>query len=247
MVYMPPGRPENVPLGEDGHEEWSRFIRHWSQDLGELHNEIIPEDCYYGNVLQSRHGWERFLSGCVMYDPPNTSLEEFANQRLVYRTGHRESAYAMSAAPIRWMQDSGPVEDTWIKVLNQFVDGITQRHEQEPEKDVVELIREALSGPGLLTPVLEHHRKNPPRPFIEVKSWHTEDDIRNAFRMISDAQQRRPQRGRPKRDELRAVQCAIFADRYGWTEEQVSDHYGWEYYGKAGKYIREGRRILSAL
>jgi hypothetical protein len=247
MVYMPPEHPPNAPVGEDGFEEWSRFVRRWSQDLRKLHDEIIPEDCYYGHVFETRHCWERFLSGCVMYDPPDKELEEFVSQRLVYRKGHRDSPYVMSVAPIRSMKDWTAVEDACLVVLSQFADNIIQRHEQDPEKDVAELIREAFSTLDSLTPVFEHHHKNPPKPFIEVQPWHTEEDIRNAFRLLRGAQQVTSRRGRPKRDELRAVQCAIFADRYGWTEEQVSDHYGWKHYGKAGKYIREGRRILKAL
>jgi hypothetical protein len=144
------------------------------------------------------------------------------------------------------MRDAGAAEDAWVAALNLVLDDLARRHEQEPDKALEEHIRETLRSSGFLDPVHDYHESNPMIPVIVVKPWHGENDIRNAFRMIRERQKERPSRGRPKRDPLQSVQCAIFADRYGWTEDRVSQYYGWESYGKAGKYIREGRRILNA-
>jgi hypothetical protein len=245
-VYTPAGSPENVPVGEEGFDEWSEFIGRWGSELDALHDKIIPEDCHYGHIYESLHAWCQFLSACILYDPPDDKLDEYASRRLIYRTGLRGSPYDMTAAPIRHLRDHNAAENAWVAVLNRFVNNLIQRQKQEPEKDIEELIRDTFRSRDHLVPLGEYLDNNPAIPFIEVQPWHREDDIRNAFRMIRETQEERPRRGRRNRDQLQAVQCAIFADRYGWTEDQVSKHFGWENYGKAGKYIREGRRILSA-
>jgi hypothetical protein len=155
------------------------------------------------------------------------------------------SYHTRGPTPIRHMRDAGAAEDAWIAVLNRVLGELVRRHREEPEKDLEEHIRETIRSSGFLDPVHAYYDNNPMMPVIVVEPWYGEDDVRNAFRMISDAQTERPRRGRPGRDQLQAVQCAIFADRYGWTEDQVSKRYGWKSYGTAGKYIREGRRILS--
>jgi hypothetical protein len=246
-VHVPDGQPENVPAGEEGHEEWCEFSDTWMHDLNELHDRIVPEECRDGHVYHSRHTWRHFLSACLLYDPPDDRLEEYASRRAHYRTGLRGTRYEMAAAPIRHMRDAGAAEDAWVAVLNRILGNLVRLHRQEPEKDLEEHIRETFRSEAVdyLGPVREYHDKNPALPFIEVQPWHRENDVREAFRMIRDVQTERPRRGQPNRDQLQAVQCAIFADRYGWTEEQVGKHYGWTNYGKAGKYIRRGRHILN--
>lgn len=243
-VHTPEGAPETVPVGEEGFEEWFEFIERWGRDLEELHDKIVPEDCHEGHIYQSRHTWRQFLSACVIYDPPDDRLEEYASRRLIHQMGLRGSPYGMTAAPIRQMRDADAAENAWVTVLNRLLDNVIRHHREKPEKDIEEHIREALRSADLLDSVDEYRQQNPATPFIEVQPWHREDDIRKAFRLIREAQKEGPQRGRPKRDQLQAVQCAIFADRYSWTEDEVSKHYGWESYGKAGKYIRAGRTIL---
>jgi hypothetical protein len=61
--------------------------------------------------------------------------------------------------------------------------------------------------------------------------------------------------GRQPVDPLTAVQCAVFADRFGWTEPRIGDHFGWgltlDDYGKARRckqarhHIQKGREILA--
>ena len=252
--HMPPDAPKYTPqLDGGGCEEWENYAEKWLQELGKLHDKCIPDDCRVGHRFSSQMFWERFLSACVLYDPPDDQLEEYASRHQIRLVGHRISEgaaphrsapYRTIAPPIRWMRDAGAVEEAMLEVLNRFVSNIIEQHERTPDVPVADLIREMMRSPEFFAPVREDGEKNPATPSIQVKPWHTEDDIRNAFRMISSTQKDRPRRGRPKRNNLRAVQCASLVDRYGWTEDQVGDRYGWIASGKAGKYIRDGRKIL---
>jgi hypothetical protein len=145
------------------------------------------------------------------------------------------------------MRDGEDTEVAWLEVFNRFVTRIIEHYNNVPDVDIENVVREAMRSPDFLAPVREGTKKNLARPFIEVKPWHTEDDIRNAFRMIRSAQKESPRRGRPKRDQLTAVQCAILADRYDENENQIGERYGWTDYSRIARYIREGRQILLQL
>ncbi len=75
-VHTPPGEPKYADVGEDGHEEWASFHYRWRQQLAELHGRFVPEDCRIGGSHISPVKWEKFLSACVLYDPPDKKLEE---------------------------------------------------------------------------------------------------------------------------------------------------------------------------
>jgi hypothetical protein len=63
------------------------------------------------------------------------------------------------------------------------------------------------------------------RPYILVEPHTTEDDVRNAFRILAAALPRRPRPVKPPRDPLVSVQCAVWYDRYGWSQERIAEHF----------------------
>jgi hypothetical protein len=82
---------------------------------------------------------------------------------------------------------------------------------------------------------------------IVVEPGITKNDVDEAFSQIPDACKGRDRSGgRAKRNPLRALQCAILHDRYGWEYEQIAARYGWDAGSNVvSKYITEGRRILA--
>jgi hypothetical protein len=44
-VHMPPGEPKYANVNEDGHQEWASFHERWDQQLADLHDRFIPDDC----------------------------------------------------------------------------------------------------------------------------------------------------------------------------------------------------------
>jgi hypothetical protein len=100
---------------------------------------------------------------------------------------------------------------------------------------------------GMVAPPITWVRDgdNPPRPVIDPKPWHTDKDVLNAFRIIQATHPDRPKSGRKRRDLLLDAESAILHDRYGWTYERVTDHYGWLDYTRVSKYLKRGREIVS--
>jgi hypothetical protein len=90
-VHKPPGEPKRVNIDEDGYEEWATFQERWRQQLTELHDGFIPEDCRIGGPHLSPTVWETFLSACILYDPPAKQLEEYTNRHKFGTLGHRDS------------------------------------------------------------------------------------------------------------------------------------------------------------
>jgi hypothetical protein len=62
--------PRSAPGRDSG--EFSDFLGRWIQDLGTIkHNNVPPQ-------LEDAADWNAFISACVLYDPPEESLIDFA-------------------------------------------------------------------------------------------------------------------------------------------------------------------------
>lgn len=102
----------------------------------------------------------------------------------------------------------------------------------------------------------EASRRNPLRHYINVDEDTTEDEVRDAFRMISRMHESRPGGGRSERDPLTALQCAILYDKHNerdpedprrkkWTYEKLYTKFDEISSARAAKaYVRLGRELL---
>lgn len=60
-------------------EHWDPDTRdRWTRDVNALISRVVPEQ-YSGSGAAVADGWHFFVSACVLYDPPESSLIEFAN------------------------------------------------------------------------------------------------------------------------------------------------------------------------
>jgi hypothetical protein len=92
------------------------------------------------------------------------------------------------------------------------------------------------------------------RPYITVDVHTTEEDVRNAFKMMTANQPARPRPARPKRDPLLCLQCAVWYDQCDWSHERIAQAMGWAIQYPAGakprsetarQYIADGRSLLN--
>jgi hypothetical protein len=92
------------------------------------------------------------------------------------------------------------------------------------------------------------------RPYIDVGEQTTEEDVRNAYRLMAARRPLAPQPRRPKRIPLQCLQCAVWYDECGWSHERIAKVFGWTVQRPAGakpkcetarQYIAEGRLLLS--
>lgn len=267
-LHFPPDAPELVlDPKEKGWEERTNFSSGWRWEIVGLYNEFIPESARLSHPDQSRQWWCPFVSACVVYDPPEDKLEEYAesHQHIFLGAHDPEDPYrddyphlAMSRPPIVATRREEGIEWAYTAYADNLAVRVAERVAEQvrdaPDADTLNVIREALweasREEDLYEPIEDDRKRNPTRAYIEVRPWHTERDVISAFRMIA-ATQERPGRGSDPKRPLRAVQCAVLHDRLGWKYKEIEAAYGWGGdQTKANpntvyKHIKDGRRRLS--
>jgi hypothetical protein len=239
----PPPDPEEQFTDEA--DEWHAKYQEWISDLAALYNAVIPEEARSKFFVGS--GWDVFLSICVLYDPPETQLREFADS-FHWRGSnvHPRGGLVMYAPPIVWLSDAEHVEKTMTEFYEELLAALLEKYvhpQGVSSEDALGSIRRERRE--LFMRVIQELCANESRPYIDVKPHHTQKDIESAFRVLRARQDVGPPQGRPRRDKLTAVQCAILHDRRGWTYEQIALECGINPDSNdVSKYIADGRCIL---
>jgi hypothetical protein len=88
-VYLPEACEEIGTIDPDDYSpralEISAAYENWEAELFWLHESVIPQQFRIGNsgpdplISQSFQHWARFLSACVLFDPPSEALVAFAD------------------------------------------------------------------------------------------------------------------------------------------------------------------------
>jgi hypothetical protein len=253
-MHYPPNEPEERILRP-------RFLHSWCKDVRSLRDLAVPEAYHHSRLPGD---WTKFLSACLLYDPPNDDLEGFA----CYAdpdpsTLDIEENRDVLVLPIKYLRDPDRVQaDAEWRIKNRIDrmgELLQQKLEQAgitPEQfsvDIRELWREA----GTFNPScpedkyrnfidreienIDREIENLPRPYIDLSHEETtEDDIRAAYAEHKKREQRETKEGRRNSDELEAIQCAFFVDRLGWSVAEVADNYGFSV-DTAKKRIKDGR------
>jgi len=220
-----------------------------------LREEVVPQ-------AYREENWTKFLSACLIYDPPDTKLLEFAAyDDPVDTTGNLATSAAdsttnrssnTSVLPIERIPDPARLRDDTLWYYRTAIDEIGKRFLEPLGRDIWKMFN-TVTGPPLggekegrwLSG--EYHERvedNKPRPYIFVEEITSRKDVEEAFRLIKASERYPTREGRPRRDRLVALQCAVFHDHHGWTYEQVASHFGWVDHTLVSKYLRDGRRLL---
>ncbi len=227
-------RPEE-DFGEEA-ERWSATFHEWRNDLAVLYEAVVPAEARDSDYHTS-FGWSVFLSMCVLFDPPETQLVDFAERfgwagSTVIPRGDR----TMNAPPIVWRKEHNQLEATWIEFYEGLLGALLEKY-VHPQGVTTEEAMGAIrkQNPEIFERWRQRLHTNESRPFIDVQH-HTSEGIDSAFQVLSDRHDARPASGREKRDELTAVQCAILHERYNlpdpkdrrrrtWTFERLAEHF----------------------
>jgi len=222
----------------------------WRRELSEIVQAVVPASLLrYHDPYSIGLGaveWEPFISACVLFDPPDTELEQFAELGPFLATSSLEvGPKTMAASSVKRMHDPHEERQVYSRAWSLAFDTLFELYLKPMGFDLEEVWQEVHKA----RPEIRENRDLEwndlrLRTYIEVDRNTTWDDVKFAFKMIDEARTERPKRGRPNRDRLRCVQCAILHDRHGWTYEQVAKQYAWQDYTLAGKYITHGRKIL---
>lgn len=250
--------------------------RRWQETLRAIHDRVVPPEHrdrnyqashtplppttgYPGGTRESweytPRAWEPFLANCLLYDPPDTQLEEYA------QAADGEVPPQARQPPIVWRRDPVLVADVerWYREAQladqgRFFAGFLDAHglhnafrryaiEHDPSARLP-------SRAGEYGARLEQIESE---PYISVEANPDDAALRQARAELNARRGTGRRRGRGSRDPLRALQCAIWHDACGWTEVRIARHYGWtisegnydqqERSQTARDYITAGRRL----
>lgn len=267
-----PGVPACIPpspwvprdiLGryEEHSEEWAECLLGRSVDIHKLQKQTLPEKYHEKGAPGD---WDRFLSGCVLYEPPETKLTEFAafsdpEPQAFYGTRDPDDFLAgelprMLAPPIKTLRELRQSED-WVWDCAMFVLGEQLKSlSLDPHILLAYLEREA---PDLVERYRQQTEQDEARYYIEVDEHTTTQDVANALQMIGEIIGE-DSGGAPHQDLLIAVQCAILHLRHNERDPEDQRRRRWSYEQLAAEYklgsedtakyrVTTGRRILNDL
>lgn len=251
-VYLPPDHPEFARPDDARYEEWIAYIRSWRDELHGLHDRAIPVEGRVAGDLQSPMIWEKFLSACIVYDPPVPGLREFRDMfefGLVggpdLPDGRAGPDYYMHTPPLVSVRDAEKAERAQEEFYHRFIESMYEMFIKPQGLDLDEVFDRVLHNtPGLWDGLQEAISLSTPRHLIDPKPYHTEEDVRSAARMLSAAHTERPAVGRSRRDPLEAAECAILKDHHKWSNRQLAERYGWNTEKLATEYANTGRKVL---
>ncbi len=256
------------------HKEWmdqrgglQKFFPDWLKEGIRFQNDLTS---VIGRVLPARYVsfdwnysvWGDFFVACLLYDPPAGDLLAFAAYRDPEPLGPRSVRWS-KGNPLGKASSLGHLVEPLIREVrhdpylladatkryyDELIAELGKRHLKKLGLDVHLLLKDIrIDTPRLLEDYEERQRmaEYENTLFIEVDGDTTEEDVREAFRAISAAQETRPARSRPKRDRLMCVEAAILHDKQGFSYERLAERYGWSDPTLASKYIAAGREILS--
>lgn len=266
-VQLPPsvhGRllPEDAPDADD-HRRYSDYAAQWRDEMSAIRAKVDPEldvPTWDYSDYQLEASWSDFLSACVLYDPPEDQLVEFAaygdldpaflSGGRILRKDTVERLPRMADPPIRSLWSLTELRDWYWRRILEYVG---ERYLEPQGVDVEHLLEHPLTYvPGLHEEYRQQHERYSKRYYIEVDEYTSSEDVRNAFSMIIRSMQY-PKRVKPQRDRLVAVQCAIFYDRHNqqledkrqrrWTYAKLGEEFGLS--ARAAKdYVILGREII---
>jgi hypothetical protein len=207
----------------------------WYEYLVRLRNDLVPEAYRRSDPLGH---WTKFLSTCLLYDPPRDDLEGFASYAdpdLITLATEEDSADSgagetrdTALLPIKYLPDPDKVkadaERFYKTVINEIGKLLQSKLELagiKPEQfsiDIWQLYYEAAfnrpdpeDGHGNLQwEYAGKQLENEPRAYIDPSDEEaTKENVEAARQLLRQTQPATPNVGRPKIDSLVAVQCAI--------------------------------------
>ena len=221
----------------------------WRMAISHLVIEMVP-DRYYFRLDE----WYIFLSACVLYDPPETQLLEFAaysDPRPVHMVRGEEGAETQPRHPhifglpsisnVANPEEAAEIERWFYKTV---IERIGRRFLEPLGLNIWDMFEE-VEDDELINEYMDRIARTPTRPYIYVDEYTTEDDVREAFRTLRVlSQEPYVEVGKPPRDPLLAVQCAILADNHRWAQKQIAQHLGWKSKDRVKDHVKLGRKTL---
>ena len=252
-------------------ERWE-FENRWKQDLNSaLVDALPPEALKHADIIRLEHRYlQQFASACVLFDPPETELQEFAKyadcppyaetapEQLNGGIPSPPKTVFMEVPPIRALRDPRLEMENEAAFWQDLIAEVGRRHLAPRGIDIWrELVVILGDCPDINARRTSRNQHNRLSYYIHVDEHTTSLDVGKAFSTISAAQRKRKPRKKQQRDPLVAVQAAILYDRHNgpdpehtdkrrrqWTQETLAKHLGLASKRAAKSYVEYGRALL---
>lgn len=258
--------PEGAPECDHSKEYWE-YVRQWDEEMSAIRVKVASKPCVTTDDFfdyELKMSWTHFLSACVLCDPPDDQLIEFASYGNLQPTYLSDGRFPPDRGNLKGLPEmvDPPIKSLWglMEVRDWFwkrvLDHIGERYLESQGMDVETLLEDVLLDvPGLREEHAEKYKQYSTRYYIEVDDFTTLDDVKSAHRMIRSVQKERPKPVKPPRDRLTAVQCALLYVRHNqadledkrrkrWTHAKLADHFGLSSPVAARDHISDGKKIL---
>ena len=214
------------------------FENTWYRDLDSIVKSTVPSELGASNIgdfslvglpaggrrlgLENLYGsWLLFASACVLYDPPETALIQFAEYATPqpycvsfgnsYRGEDVDKSLSIQALPIRGQPDSADLRDMIMSQVDLILDEINKHYLQDLGLDVHAMWQDVASKPDVMNEIYRQEELLRQRLYIEVFEHTTDKDVRAARRAIRAMQER--DRFRVPRAADPAIRREIFEEK----------------------------------
>jgi hypothetical protein len=121
-----------------------------------------------------------------------------------------------------------------LTAIGVDADSIIAKAEEQASIKHMEKLKDSIVHPGTESDPLRwtnaqfmDHVLTTATPYIRVDNFTSDDDVRRAFTYLRSLRKNERSRERSKRDDLKAIQCAIWYDEYEWSHERIAEYFGW--------------------
>lgn len=194
-----------------------------------LYGTCVPDGNPSGTDALGWQRWAPFLSACVVYDPPELELLDFANH-----DDHKAAQLHMMTVY--------QVAEEWAEAAHELHSGMARLNHA----------REAYP-----TPLYPEDPESFPADYDQeiaiINRYHVRLAAAYKLSVVPPAPAR--PRGRPPLDDLTAVQCAIWK-RAGWTHHAIAAAFGWQDHpdstdprhrkNRSEDHVKRGQQILQS-
>jgi hypothetical protein len=270
MRLLPADAPEypGYKASSEAKEPFYNFYSRWSEDLGSILSSVLPDELGRRldyrirevSTFYDRQYLRTFCAACVLYDPPETQLCEFAEYHdpRAFSVGNLSSIPAPATKRVEMKMGSIeelPIRSDELSRQEHFYESLLNEIATRLESQGVDLRRM----------IEEIHRERPEllgalseelgtRFYFNVDEHTTERDAIRAYRTIAASLSRSPANTKPRRDPLVAVQCAILHDRHNdtdpsdrrkraWTYARLADEFSLRSAQAAKDHVKLGREL----
>jgi hypothetical protein len=184
-------------------------LQSWRTSVRVAWESVVPR------AYREAFDWDGFTAACILYDPPELQLEEFAgyggsalagSKRPAAKLKSGKGSHATTPA-ISWLDSEGHRAAAVERFYQDVISELGRRYFAPRGLDVWQAVSEIHTQTSFLAELRTRIENIETNPFIAVDRYTTDDDIETAARAIRSMQGRNPG-GRPARDPLLAIKCA---------------------------------------